>query len=115
MIIRALNDNGDWTFGNGKGNYLRNNKAIRQNLETRLLEHKYDWFNDEEKGIDYNYYLSSKGVSNDLENAIRYTILSTEDVTGITSFNTESKDRLLKIQFAVNTIYGTTLNINITL
>lgn len=114
-IARALNNNGDWTFGRGKSSYLKNDSSVKQNLETRLLEYKDDWFNNEDKGIDYNYYLSSKGTREDLENAIRFTILETEDVVEITSFYTEFQGRQLTIVFEAKTIYNTILSINTSL
>jgi len=35
MIIRTIDQDGDWTFGNGIGSYRRNLLALTQDLETR--------------------------------------------------------------------------------
>lgn len=52
MIVRALDINGDWTFGQGKGNYLTNQAAIAQNVQTRLLSFLGDCFFDPTAGIN---------------------------------------------------------------
>jgi hypothetical protein len=112
-FIRSLDENGDWLFGRSKADYLNNRNAVRQNLETRLMEYKNDWFNDEDKGIDYDFYLTNKQTQKELENAIRNTILTTEDVADIISFDTELNNRELSIRVRIQTIYSDTLTLNL--
>ena len=51
MIVRQLDDNHDWTFGHGLGNYLDSSEAIAQCVKTKLLALKRDWFLNREDGI----------------------------------------------------------------
>lgn len=113
VFTRSLDKNGDWVFGKSKADYLSNENAVRQNLETRLMEHKNDWFDDEDKGIDYDFYLTNKQTQKELENAIKYTMLTTEDVANILSFDTELNNRELSIKARVQTIYNNTLTVNV--
>lgn len=111
--IKALDKDGDWTFGRGKADYLRGINAISQNIETRLGEYTGDWYNDETSGIDYTYYLSNKQTRTALESAIRERILGTEDVKSITFFESKLSDRSLSIVCTVSTIYSTAITINL--
>lgn len=72
--------NNDWTFGQGLSNYHVQNDTIMQNIKTRILEIKGDWFLDIQKGINWYYYLGSKGVETDMINSIRNVVLATEGV-----------------------------------
>ena len=36
MSVRKIDKNGDWTFGQGLGNYIKNDDEISQNVITRL-------------------------------------------------------------------------------
>lgn len=113
VFIRSLDKNGDWVFGKSKADYLNNANALRQNLETRLLEYKNDWFNDEDKGIDYDFYLANKRTRKELENAIKNTILATEDVVDILFFETNLNNRELSVVARVQTIYNKALTVNV--
>lgn len=108
MIVRALDVNGDWTFGKGQNNYVANNKAIQQNIATRLQSFLGNCFFAIDAGIDWFNLLGSKNQIA-LELAVRSTILNTENVTGIVdiSINLEENTRRINMTYTVNTVYST--------
>lgn len=115
MIIRALDENHDWTFGKGKGNYNRFEKAVAENLQTRLLSFLGDCFFDLSAGIDW-FNLMGSNQRLRLKLDISSVILNTPDVTGIVG-DVEFyvlDDRLVYFTASLNTIYGRTgLNVNL--
>ncbi len=105
--VRALDSvTKDWTFGKGRNNYLKNNAAVIQNINTRLSSFLGDCFFDTTAGIDWFSLLGSKNRLG-LELAISSTILNTTEVTGIlnlsTSLNPET--RSLAVSYAVQTTF----------
>lgn len=106
-VIRALDENGDFAFGQNKSNYIKDEYALKQNIQTRLLEWKNDCFFDKDAGIDYDYFLTSKQTKTEFENAIRLVILQTEDVRSIERFLVQVESRSMKIFATISSIYGT--------
>ena len=107
MIVRALDVNHDWTFGKGKNNYLRNQRAVSQNIDTRLLSFLGNCFFKVDAGIDWFNLLGAKSeISINL--AVSTTILSTLYVTGIIQKNIIFNVRLrsLFISYSVDTSFG---------
>jgi hypothetical protein len=86
MIQRQLDSHGDWTFGKGKGNYLRGEDAINLNLKTRILSFWRNCFFDKDAGIDYINYILNKN-NEGLEQEIRRVVLATDGITAINSLN----------------------------
>lgn len=108
MIVRALDSNGDFTFGAGLNNYKRNNMAVMQNIQTRLSSFIGNCFFDAGAGIDWFTYLSSKDTLG-LNMSIAAVILNTTGVTGLLqlAFNL-SDSRVFSISYQVQTIYSIT-------
>lgn len=114
MRVRALDVDHDWTFGKGRNNYLRDQKAIEQNIQTRLMSFLGDCFFDIGAGIDWFNLLGSKNVIG-LRTSIQTIIINTFGVTQLVqlSFNLDS-NRNLNIIYAVTTIFtGTNGEINV--
>ena len=44
MIVRALDKDGDWTFGQGLSNYLVNIDALAQVIQTRIKSYLANCF-----------------------------------------------------------------------
>lgn len=107
MRVRALDSDHDWTFGKGQNNYLRDNLAVVQNINTRLQSFLGDCFFDTAAGIDWFTLLGAKDQLS-LSLAISSTILNTADVTGIeeTSVDLNSTTRRLTCQYTAQTIYS---------
>lgn len=102
MIIRALDVNGDWTYGSGFNNYLSGNKAVALNIQTRLSAFLGDCFFDTASGINWFYFLGSKDQIG-LNLAVSATITNTPNVTGILQLSV-SIDVQRKITIIYNVI-----------
>lgn len=106
MIVRALDGNGDWTFGAGKNNYKKNNDAIAQNVTTRLRSFLGDCFFDLEAGIDWWTLLGSKNLTG-LSLAQRLTILNTAGITSLIELSTNlDENRKLTTSYSSRTVYS---------
>lgn len=106
MKVRRLDKNNDWTFGNGKANYLKDNNAVLQNVATRLKSFKNDWFLDGEANIDWFTILGSKENKQTIINEVERVTLQTEGVTKINLIEiTETEHRAAKISIVLDTIY----------
>ncbi len=112
MIVRALDSNHDWTYGKGRNNYRRDNDAIVQNIDTRLLCFVNDCFFDKDGGIDWWTLLGGKNRLA-LELAISGTILNTDAVTALLALSLNlNQDRLITISYQVVTDYSTNKSLN---
>ncbi len=106
MIVRALDVNGDWTFGQGRNNYLSGVAALSQSIKTRLSSFLGDCFFDTAAGIDWFNLLGTKQILQ-LRLAIATTILNTENVAGIIELNVNlDNNRLLTVQYIVTTNFS---------
>jgi hypothetical protein len=105
MIIRAIDENGDWTFGKGIQNYKTELDAIKENILTRVKEWKGDCFFSLQSGVDYNSYLDV-GTKKYLDSDLIRVILQSFGVLRVDSY--ESKLTLRGLVFSANiaTIYG---------
>lgn len=106
MIVRSIDSNGDWKFGKGRNDYLKNRRAVQQNIETRLKMFLGDCFFALNQGIDWFNLLGSKNIL-ELRLSVASVILNTEFVSGIEelSFNIDTS-RNLFIQYDVSTSFG---------
>lgn len=109
MIIRALDADGDWIFGNGISAYRNKQLALNQNIETRLLEWKGDCFFDKNAGVDWKNRLAKRSQTAPLQDEIRTVILKTDGVTEVTNLDLDfnSTSRNLKLNYSIKTIYST--------
>lgn len=113
MIVRALDVNGDWTFGAGLNNYKRNNAAVAQSIQTRLSSFVGNCFFDLGAGINWFTFLSSKDPTA-LNLAISAVILNTSDpitgtsvITGILQQSVNlNTNRVFSVSYQVTTIYS---------
>ncbi len=113
--IRQIDENGDWIFGNGRNSYLINENAVAQNLQSRILEYRNDWFANYNAGVDYDFLLTNKETQSELETSIRKIILETQDVQSIINFFAEKIERSLNIRVNVTTLYSQNLRIDLTI
>jgi hypothetical protein len=105
MIVRALDDQGDWTFGRGKNDYLSQNDAVAQDIQTRLNSYLGDCFFDLNAGVDWFNLLGSKNIVG-LNLALKTVILNTENVLGITELSLEiDSKRELTVTYEVQTSF----------
>lgn len=107
MIHRNLDANGDFTFGNGKQDYLKDLAAVLLNIETRLKSWKGDSFTSPAEGVDYKNYLD-KGTKSFLDSDVKRVILQSEGVIKIKTYSSDvdRKTREFSAQAEILTIYG---------
>lgn len=108
MIVRALDQNGDWTFGKGQSNYLTKNDAIRQSIKTRLKSFKFNWFLDSQANIDWFNLIGRYSVKSAIESEIERVIIQTENVLSAVVDNLVIDERIIKPKYTVTTIYSST-------
>jgi len=107
MIFRRLDQNNDWTFGAGSGNYASRDEAIGLNVKTKLLSWLNDCFFDLAEGIDWYNRLGSKNQRELLEADLRRKITQCDGVTGILSFDiTSFAEREFNAKYEITTRYS---------
>jgi hypothetical protein len=111
MRYRRLDQNGDYVFGNGQADFLKDTpEAVGQAVMTRLKLWKEEWFLDSEEGTPYLQGVIGKHSEQTRETVMRTRILNTEGVTGITSYESiiDPETRKLNLSVSIDTIYGNT-------
>ncbi len=104
-IVRALDGNGDWTFGFGLGNYLSKQARFNQNIQTRLFEEVGDCFFNLGAGLNQSLYTQKSILALDL--AIRGIIMGTPDFVGLAALtNRLTSSRQVVFTYSVVSIYG---------
>jgi len=114
MIVRALDSQGDWTYGKGENDYLSGSSAVGQMIQTRVLSFLGDCFFDTGAGIAWFSYLGAIGSETALNLAISTTILNTPDqagnpvVTGLKQLSVvlNRQTRNLSVQYQVITAFS---------
>lgn len=107
MIVRALNSSGDWLFGAGVSNYLSQNAAVAQTIQTRLNAVLGTCFFDLGAGVNWFNLLGAKNQTS-LNLAISTVILNTPQVTGILQLSSSlNAKRQFSCSYQVQTVYST--------
>jgi hypothetical protein len=109
-IVRALDANHDWLFGQGLLDYKSNINAVSQDIDCNLQMFLGDCFFAVNNGIDWFNLLGGKNQLA-ISLAINAALLNTVGVTGIlqTSFSI-SENRVLTVVYNVQTTYSTLQN-----
>jgi hypothetical protein len=119
ITVRKLDDNKDWTFGQGLANYQDKDNAIAQNVSTRLKSFMYDWFLDQQANIDWFNILGQKNNKQVILNVVKTTVLNTDGVISVSDIlildGTDTQSRMLQIQVNFTTIYNTFLEEEVTI
>lgn len=108
MRYRALDENGDMTFGQGGLNFLVDSpETVGQAILTRLLLRTGEWFLDTTEGTAYDTLILGYGTRRSRDVEIRNRILGTQGVSEIVSYSSSVNDeRRFSVQGDVSTIYG---------
>lgn len=118
MIVRGLDNNGDWTFGRGLTNYLTESNAIAQCVRTKLLSLKNDWFLNRDDGIAWFDYLEKNPDIQQLERDIKNIVSNIDGVEMITDFDLllDNDTRVMQIQIGYDDKYKNSneVNVNVT-
>lgn len=106
MTTRKINNDNDWTFGSGRGNYVSGVDEVAQNIKTRLQSFLGDCFFSLSEGVDWFNLIGSKRIL-EIRLAVSSTILNTDNVLSMIELDVELSDsRNLTITYTVNTVYG---------
>lgn len=108
MKVRRLDNNHDWTFGQGVTNYASESEAIAQNVQTRLLSFTNDWFLDLEHGLPWLEQVGTNVNLKDWEIRIKRYVLQTDGVVKVTDYHADfiPDTRKLVISIEYQDIYG---------
>jgi hypothetical protein len=119
ITVRKLDNNKDWTFGQGLANYQDKDNAIAQNVSTRLKSFMFDWFLDQQANIDWFNILGQKNNKQVILNVVKTTVLNTDGVISVSDIlildGTDMQSRMLQIQVNFTTIYNTFLEEEVTI
>lgn len=119
MIYRRLDNNGDYSFGRGKQDFLSDTDAVVQAIKTRLLLLKNEWWEDQSDGTPlYQNVLGVYGTPDNLKAAdlvVRDRIINTENVIEIVEFISNFEKRAYSVKCTVSTAFGTTATVEVTL
>lgn len=109
MIYRKLDAAGDYTFGQGSGNFYKDQpEAVGQAVKTRLGLIQGEWFLDITEGTPYSSQILGAGMVAKYDRAIQEVILNTPGVIAITEYasQVDPSTRLAQINCTINTTYG---------
>jgi len=115
MIVSGLDINDDWRFGRGKASYLRNSKAIAQNVKTRLRSFTDDWFLNVDVGVPWVTLLGSRKNEDRILRAIERTVLQTEGVLRLDKLNITliDKNRRANVILSYTDVFGSVSSENL--
>ena len=118
MRYRALDVNGDYTFGAGSANFLIDSPAaVAQSVLTRLLLLQGEWFLDRTEGTPWLQEVIGYGTKSLYDMAIRQRVLDTEGVTSIDAYssNLDPVERSLSVTMTISTQFGQSAPISVVL
>lgn len=110
MLNRRLDENWDYTFGQGKQCYLTGAEAVAQAIKSRLWLLYREWWEDLDDGLPlWERILGSNGGPANIaavDGIFRDRIEKTPDVVAVVSYNSDFTDRRYSFTCLVNTKYG---------
>lgn len=110
MRYRALSPTGDFTFGQGKANFLANSPAtVGQAILTRLRLWTGEWFLDQTEGTPWLTSVLGRNGTGAADLAIQERILGTPGVVSIVSYSSylnPATRRFTVSSVTVQTQYG---------
>jgi hypothetical protein len=112
MIYRRLDNNGDYSFGRGRQDFLAGSDAVGQAIKTRLLLLFAEWWEDQADGTPlFQSILGAPGTPENLNAAdliVQDRIINTENVVEIIEFISSYENRMYTIKCTIGTSFGTT-------
>jgi len=114
----ALDSNNDMFADNGAIRRVVGGAQVVQHVRSRLLTYYGEWFLDTTAGVPYfeEVFIKPANLAN-VESLIKQTILQTEGVATLDSFELifESNTRKLEVIFSATTDDGTAINSTVNL
>lgn len=109
MRYRALDADGDYTFGQGQAEFLVDTpETVGQAVLTRLALWTGEWFLDLLEGTPYSTQVLGENTKPTYDQAIQERIIETPGVTAITEYASLLQGRALSITATISTLYGST-------
>ncbi|ALR06699.1 hypothetical protein XFHB_07975 [Xylella fastidiosa] len=117
MRVRRVDSQGDWTFGNGRGNYAAASDGVAQRVKTRLRSFRGNWFLDLDHGLPWLDLMERPADLVHLEREVKRCILTTEGVRRLTAFSMalDADTRTFTIQVTLLDAYQHTTTVSTTL
>jgi len=107
MSVRKIEEDSDWTFGQGLGNYITKDNEIAQNVVTRIKSFKNDYFLDNSQNIDWLNILGVKNNEDLILSEVRRVVQQTEGVQRVNDVSLiQNVERNAIIQINYDTIYN---------
>ena len=109
MIYRSLDKEGDFTFGQGKQNFLNEEAAVAQAIKTRMKLLQGEWWENLEDGLPlFQKILARRQPKEVIDQIIKKRILGTPNVKSITEYEStwNNEERKYSFQGKVKTIFG---------
>jgi hypothetical protein len=109
MKYRKLDENGDYTFGQGIADFLVDvPEAPAQAVLTRLFLFQGDWFLDQREGMTWKTKVLGNRTASTRDPAIRRHVLRTRGVRSIQEYNSQldRNTRAFSVQMTIDTVYG---------
>jgi hypothetical protein len=111
MRVRALDADGDMTFGRGSGNFLVDTPAaVAQCIVTRLALRQGEWWLDPTAGVAWDTQILGTGTATLRDLAIKEAVLGTPGVLSIDAYASvvDPATRAMSVQMTMTTKYGST-------
>lgn len=105
MITRALDNNSDATFGQGRENFLSDQNAIALNIKTRLYSLLRDCFFDIQAGVDWMRFMSVPTKAQEIQLSVRAIVLQSYGVVKVNNIFVSVVDRRILISINIDTIF----------
>jgi hypothetical protein len=107
MRYRALDKNGDYSFGSGPAEFLINTPdCVSQAVKTRLALFAGEFFLDGTVGMPWNTQVLGENTRPLYDAAIQEQVLNTQGVLSIVSYYSVLSNRNLSVVFEISTVYG---------
>lgn len=109
MSVRAIDPvTKDWTWGQGRQNYLTGEAEINQDIATALRVFLGECFFDTTFGVDWWNLLGGKGTAAAIVLQCRKVIAARSGVTKINRVDAsvDSRTRSLRVSYNVSTVYS---------
>lgn len=109
MRYRKLSPTGDYMFGSGEGDYLRNSpETVAQACVSRLRLLRGEWFMDESAGTPWDTQVLGAHTGSTRDMTVFGAVLGTEGVLRITDFVSrfDPNLRTYSVRMTVDTVYG---------
>lgn len=116
MKYRKQDENGDYIFGNGQGDFFKDSvEAVAQAVKTRLLLWLGEWFLNVDEGTPYLQGVIGKHEAQTRDTVLRSRILQTQGVRAISDYQStiDPDTRKLSVSVSIDTIYGQVNNIQV--